>query len=354
MGIGPFDHPLLGGLLGDDEIAPYLGVEAELEQVLRFERELVQAEEAEGVVPAGTSEKVLPAIAAFKPDVAALREATARDGVIGVELVRQLREQVGGVNRQFVHFGATSQDIVDTSLICRLGSILTIYEKRITALLGQLDALDRRFGGHRMMGRTRMQDALPITVSDRLAAWRAPLARDLERLNELRPRLLQLQFGGAAGTLDKLGSKGPAVVRRLAKALGLRMPERTWHTQRDGIVELAGWLALVTGSLGKIGLDVALMAQHGIGEIVIEGGGGSSAMPFKSNPVGAEVLVAFAHANAALAGGMNLSLLHEQERSGAAWTLEWLLLPQMLMATGAALRTALSTFGRVTRIGEAS
>ncbi len=353
MGVGPFDHPLLGGLLGDEEIASYLTAEAEIAEVLRFERELVQAEEAEGIVPAGISEKLLPSFAAFTPDLPALRKATARDGVIGVELVRQLREAVGGVNRQFVHFGATSQDIVDTALVCRLEPILTIFEKRIVAATGQIDVLDRRFGGHRLMGRTRMQDALPIVVSDRLAAWRAPLTRDLDRLNALRPRLLQLQFGGAAGTLDKLGSKGPAVVRRLAKALGLRMPERSWHSQRDSIVELAGWLALVTGSLGKIGLDVTLMAQNAMGEMTIEGGGGSSAMPFKSNPVGAEVLVALAHANATLAGGMNLSLLHEQERSGAAWTLEWLLLPQMLMATGAALRTAVSMLGRVTRIGEA-
>lgn len=353
MGVSPFDHAVLSGLLGDDEIAPYLEADAEIAEVLRFERELVQAEEAEGIVPTGTSEKVLPAIAAFVPDVPGLREATARDGVIGVELVRQLREKVGGVNRQFVHFGATSQDIVDTALVCRLQPILAIFEQRLTGLIGQIDALDRRFGANRLIGRTRMQDAVPIAVSDRLAAWRAPLVRDLDRLNALRPRLLQLQFGGAAGTLDKLGSKGPAVVRRLAKALGLRMPERTWHSQRDNIVELSDWLALVTGSLGKLGMDVALMAQNGIGEIAMEGGGGSSAMPFKSNPVGAEVLIAFAHANAALGGGMNLSLVHEQERSGAAWTLEWLLLPQMLMATGASLRTALSMLGRVTRLGEA-
>src|SRR5579863_6931134 len=139
MGIGPYDHPLLEGLLGDDEIAPYLDAKSELAEIIRFERELLRAEEAERVVPAGTCDKVLPAIAAFEPDVAALRAATARDGVIGVELVRQLRETVGGANRQFVHFGATSQDIVDTALICRLKPMLDIYETRIVDAIARID-----------------------------------------------------------------------------------------------------------------------------------------------------------------------------------------------------------------------
>jgi 3-carboxy-cis,cis-muconate cycloisomerase len=129
------------------------------------------------------------------------------------------------------------------------------------------------------------------------------------------------------------------------------VPERAWHTQRDTLVELADWLSLVSGSLGKIGADVGLMAQNRVGEISLEGGGGSSAMPHKHNPIGAEVLVALAHYNATLTGGMHEALVHEQERSGAAWTLEWLVLPQMVMTTGASLRTAIALLGQVARIG---
>ena len=157
--------------------------------------------------------------------------------------------------------------------------------------------------------------------------------RHLERLDALRRSLLVVQFGGAAGTLEKLGDKGPAVRAALADRLGLADAPQ-WHSQRDRIAELAGWLSLVTGSLGKFGQDVALMAQAG-DEIELAGGGGSSAMPHKQNPVDAEVLVTLARFNAAQLSGMHQALVHEQERSGAAWTLEWLILPQMVMATAA-------------------
>jgi 3-carboxy-cis,cis-muconate cycloisomerase len=192
---------------------------------------------------------------------------------------------------------------------------------------------------------------VPITVSARVETWSLPLGRHLERLHDIRPRLLVLQFGGAAGTLDKLGSKGRAVADRMAALLGLRLPIRSWHSQRDSLAEFASWLSLVTGTLGKIGEDIALMAQNAVGEIVLEGGGASSAMPHKQNPVKAEVLVALARYNATLLSAMHQGLVHEQERSGAAWTLEWLTLPQMAVATGAALRTAAELLGSVRSIG---
>ena len=352
MSVSPFDHPLLSGLLGDDEVADYMTPAAELDEIIRFERQLLIAEEAEGVIPAGTGEVVLPLLDEFEPNLSSLREATVRDGVIGVDYVRQLREWIDPPFDQYVHFGATSQDLVDTALVRRLRPMLLIFEARLRRLIDGLDELDRRFGPQKLMARTRMQDALPITVSDKIVTWRGPLARDVARLESLRPRVLVLQFGGAAGTLDKLGAKGPAVAARLAAALDLGLPSHSWHTQRDNLVELASWLALVSGTLGKIGTDIAFMAQNRVGEVAMEGGGGSSAMPHKSNPIAAEVLVALAHANATFVGGMNEAMVHEQERSGAAWTLEWILLPQMLVATGAGLRSALSLVRQITRMGK--
>jgi 3-carboxy-cis,cis-muconate cycloisomerase len=201
------------------------------------------------------------------------------------------------------------------------------------------------------MGITRMQDALPITVSDRIAAWHGPIPRHLDRLAALRSRLLVLQFGGAVGVLDKLGGKGMAVARRVAEKLDLALPTGSWHTQRDNLAEFADWLALVSGSLGKLGQDVALMALAG--DIVLTGGGGSSAIPHKQNPVAAEVLVSLARYNATLVGGMHHAQVHEFERSGAAWTLEWLILPQMVMTTGAGLRIALELCSRINSIGGA-
>ena len=158
-----------------------------------------------------------------------------------------------------------------------------------------------------------------------------------------------VQFGGAAGTLEKLGDKGPAVRAALAAKLGLGDAPQ-WHSQRDALAEFAGWLSLVTGSLGKFGQDIALMAQAGT-EIELSGGGGSSAMPHKQNPVKAEVLVALARFNATQLSGMHQALVHEQERSGAAWTLEWLLLPQMAVATAAALRLAAELAGQIESLG---
>jgi len=351
MTTSPFDHPLLSGLLGDAEVAPYFSAEAEIKEMIRFEVALAEAEGTEGVIPADAAGHIAEQLQVFEPNLDEIRTATTRDGTTGVEFVRQLRHWLGPPYDLQVHFGATSQDLVDTSLLLRLRPVLTLLRQRLEAITGQITELERRFGDREMMGRTRMQDAVAIRVADKLATWQGPLLRHLERLQELMPRLMLLQFGGAAGTLDKLGDKGAAVARRLGAALALSVPARSWHTQRDGIVELADWLSLVSGSLGKIGADIGLMAQNRVGDISLEGGGGSSAMPHKQNPIAAEVLVALAHYNATLTGGMHEALVHEQERSGAAWTLEWLILPQMVMASSASLRTAQALLRQVIRIG---
>lgn len=353
MSVSPFDHPLLSGLLGDDEVAPHFLADAEIQQMLRFEQELALAEGAEGVISAESADAIAEQLQGFVPNYELIRAATVKDGVLCVELVKQLREFLGPPLDQQVHFAATSQDLVDTSLLLRLKPILTLFDRRLTGLAVKLGGLTTQFGANQVMGRTRMQDALPIAVGDKLATWSTPLARHRTRLAELSPRLFVLQFGGAAGTLDKLGDKGPKVAARLAEALGLGVPERSWHSQRDAIVELADWLSLVSGSLGKIGADVGLMAQNRFGEIALQGGGGSSAMPHKHNPIGAEVLVALARFNATQVSGLHAGLVHEQERSGAAWTLEWLILPQMVTATGASLRTAQALLGQILRIGRA-
>ena len=162
-------------------------------------------------------------------------------------------------------------------------------------------------------------------------------------------RLLVVQFGGPAGTLEKLGDKAAAIRARLARQLGLTDAPQ-WHSQRDNLADFANWLSLVTGSLGKFGQDIALTALQG-GEIELSGGGGSSAMPHKQNPVAAEVLVALAQFNATQLAGMHHALVHEQERSGATWTLEWLLLPPMVVAMAAALRLASRLVGQIESLG---
>jgi len=349
MTVSPFDHPYLSGLLGDEEVAALFSVAAELEAMLAFEVALAKAEAAEGIIPADAAETIAETAHRFSPDVASLREATKRDGVVVSDFVRQLRVAVGEVHGRHVHFGATSQDVVDSGLMLRLARVLPILENRLVALGARLDGLSGDFGERPLMGRTRMQAAIPITVDDRVAAWRTPLERHGERLRSFAAAGLAVQFGGAAGTLEKLGDRAPAVRATIARELGLA-DRPQWHSQRERIVELGGLLAAITGSLGKIGQDIALMADRG-DEIALAGGGGSSAMPHKQNPVAAEVLVTLARFNAAQLGGLAQAAVHEQERSGAAWTLEWLLLPQMVVASGAALCLAGDLVSSVRRLG---
>lgn len=340
MPVSPFDHPLLSALLGDEEVAACFSVEAELAEMLAFERALAEAEAEEGVIPPEAAAAIAAAIAQFSPDMEALRAGARQDGVVVPALVKQLRRAVGPQHGLSVHFGATSQDVVDTGLALRLGRVSAILSGRLERLIAALDALNARDGAAEVMAHTRMQAAISVPASRKIRSWRDPLYRDRQRLAQVDEETGVLAFGGAAGTLEKLGDAAGPVTHRLAQALGLRALPRPRHSERDGIVAFASWLSLATGSLGKMGQDIALSAQSEVGEVKLASGGGSSAMPHKVNPVGAEALVALARFNATLVAGMHQSLVHENERSGAAWTLEWMILPQMAVAAGAAMLTA--------------
>ena len=342
MSVSPFHQSMLAGLLGDPEVSALFSVEAELDCLVAFEEALAEAEGAEGVIPAEAGRAIAEHADQVELDHGALAAATARDGVVVPELVRQLREGIGERHGAHVHFAATSLDAIDTGLALRLQRLSYILGDRIDALVGDLDALEARFGSTRVMAHTRMQAAIPVTATRKILSWRDPLVRHRARLETAIADIAILHFGGAAGTLDKLGKESVTVERRMAQRLGLRKVDRPRHSERDGIVAYSGWLAGLTGSLGKMGQDIALMAQTEMGEVVLSAGGGSSAMPHKVNPVAAETLVALARFNATLASGMQHAMVHENERSGAAWMLEWMLLPQMAVAAGTALATARS------------
>jgi 3-carboxy-cis,cis-muconate cycloisomerase len=193
-----------------------------------------------------------------------------------------------------------------------------------------------------------------MQAGDRIVAWRDPLNRARRRLAETVTGLCTLQMGGATGTLDGRDGKWPAVKERMGIALGLEVSISSWHSQRDRLVAFADSLALISGSLGKFGQDVALMAQDEIGEIALAGGGTSSAMPHKTNPIAAEILVVLARFSAVQISAMHHAMVHEQERSGAAWTLEWMVLPQICVAAAAGLATAARLIADVRNIGHAA
>jgi 3-carboxy-cis,cis-muconate cycloisomerase len=344
-----FDHPFLSGLLGDEEIATFFSAEADIRAMLSFEAALAKAEAEHGIVSNEAAARIAEICSNFLPDVLALRRATATDGVVIPELIRQLRSAIGGDAAEKLHLGATSQDVIDTSLMLRLKAAAEIIAARLGRLIDTLGDIAVRDGSNPLTGYTRMQAAIAITVGDRVASWIDPLERHLVRIDTFLQHGFAVQFGGAAGTLEKLGDNAGTVRADLAKRLGLS-DRPQWHSQRDGIAERANLLSLVTGTLGKFGQDIALLAEVGA-EIRMSGGGGSSAMPHKQNPVNAETLVTLARFNAVQISALHQSLVHEQERSGAGWMLEWLSLPQMVTATGSSLLIAERLAGQIDRLG---
>lgn len=332
---------LLSALAGDDEIAALLSDTAQIEAMVAFERALAAAEAQAGFIPDDAASAIGAALPNYQPDWADLAAGIAKDGVVAPALVRQLRAVVGAPHADYLHQGATSQDVIDTALILQLARILPIYESRLTGLLDALEGLASRHGAQTLMAHTRMQQALPFTVAAKLRTWSEPLARHRRALAAIRRDLLVIQLGGPTGDRSSFGDRSAEIARFLATELDLGLAE-PWHSDRSAIGAFASWLSLVSGTLGKIGADVALMAQNEVGEVRLANGGGSSAMAHKSNPVAAEVLVSLARANAGLLGTLHQGLVHENERSGAAWTLEWLTLSDMLVNTGASLRLARS------------
>ena len=340
MTVSPLSSALFGPLLSDEETAALFSDEAVIAAMLDFEAALAVAEERAGAIPSGSAARIAAAAESFRPNAEALGAGSARSGHPVAALVGLLRKECGPA-ADHVHRGATAQDVLDTALAMRLSTALDLFDDRIAAIVGTLAGVARRHRGTVMAGRTRSQQAVPTTFGLKAAGWLAPLGRHRRRLAELRPRVLTVQLGGAAGTLGALGSLGIAVMEGLARELGLAAPPTPWHGQRDGLAELASWLSLVSGSLAKMGRDLVLLAQSEVGEVSEGSRGGSSAMPHKSNPVRSETLVAIGRANSGLLASMHQAAIQEQERDGSAWTLEWLTLPQMTVLTGASLRLGL-------------
>ena len=332
-------HPVLQALVGDEEVGAFFSNEAELSAMLRVEAALAEAEETVGLIDGEAARRIAETCRSFQADWEKLAEGLTRDGVIVPEFVKQLRAAVGEPHAKSVHLGATSQDVIDTALVLRLKAVIEILGHRLDALVDALKGLKDRDGSVRLMAHTRMQQALPFTAADKIGTWVQPLERHRVALDSLAPRLLVVQLGGPVGTRGELKGQGDAVADAMSERLGLGVAP-SWHSQRDRIGEFGSFLSLLTGTLGKIGQDIALMAQNEVGEVKLATGGGSSAMPHKSNPVPAEVLVTLARFNAGLLGTLHQALVHENERSGAAWTLEWMVLPQMVVSSAAALGKA--------------
>ncbi len=344
------DSRILGPLFAEPGIARLFDDSATVRAMARVEAALARAEAAAGIIPHPAAARITAAAGTFTADLDALGRGVELSGVAVIEFVAQFRAHVGGDAAQWVHWGATSQDIVDTALVLQLRDALALIAERIDRVVATLAVLADAHRFTVMAARTRYQQALPTTFGLKCAGWLLPLVRCRERLAELRPRLLVVQFGGAAGTLAALGDDGVPVMEGLARELALGCPPLPWHTQRDGIVELVSWLSLVTGALGKLGQDAVLLAQTEVGEMDESAGGGrggSSTMPQKANPVTGEALVAAARLNATLLGGLHQAQIQEHERGGVGWQMEWATLPTLVVTAGAALSKAAALLERL-------
>jgi len=340
MTSSPLDSAIYGPLFGDSATADPMSDAAQVRVMRRVEAALARVQGRLGVIPEDAAGRIAEVAADIDIDPAALGGGTASAGIPVPALVAALRGAVGKRAAAYVHWGATSQDIVDTGMVLRLRDALAILAERLDTVIANLATQAYQHRAVVMAARTRSQMATPITLGLKVATWLAPLLRHRDRLTELRPRLEVLQFGGASGTLAALGRNGIAVMEALAKELGLAAPALPWHSQGDRVAELGGWLALVSGSLGKMAGDVILLGQSEVGELAAGAGGGSSTMPNKSNPVRAEAMVALARHNAGLLGTLHQSLIHGHERDGVAWSLSWLCLAPMVIACGGSLRHA--------------
>ncbi len=341
-------------LTGDAEIAALFCDQAQLASFARFESALLLGLAKAGRIDTQDAAALIAQIKTFAPATAQIAEAAVSDGVPVPEYVRQLRNHVSGPGADKLHFGATSQDLVDTATIETLAKTISILSNRLDQLITALEAMTARDGNNALKAITRMQEALNIRASSRLAGWRLPLEALRDRLPALGDQVLILQFGGAVGDLQALGDDADTVAKAIASELGLGWPGHSWQTSRAPLIAAASWMTELSGALGKIGQDVAIMALRGKGDLELSGGGSSSAMPHKQNPVAAERLVAFARFNASQMGAMHQAQIHEMERSGAAMTLEWMILPQICETAGAGLTAAIALMQSINRIGTRS
>lgn len=349
---GTANSGLLDPLFGTHAADSALCDRARLQGMLDFEAALAAAEAKAGVIPASAVASIAAVCRAELYDITALGTATALAGNPAIPLVKALTAQVQARDAEaarYVHWGATSQDAIDTGLVLQLRAALDVMAGDLDRLMAACAQLAETHQKTPMAGRTWLQQALPITFGLKAAGWLDALLRHRVRLRDLRSRVLVLQFGGAAGTLAALGDKGQAVSEALAAELRLQLPSAPWHAHRDRLAELAAAFGLLTGTLGKIMRDVALLMQTETGEAFEpagEGRGGSSTMPHKRNPVAAAAVLAAAARAPGLVATMLAAMPQEHERGLGNWPAEWIALPELArLAAGALANTATAVSG---------
>jgi 3-carboxy-cis,cis-muconate cycloisomerase len=340
----PQDPPrLLSPLFTSDLMHGVFSDRRRLQEMLHFEAGLARAQARLGIIPSAVVPTIESQCRAELFDFEKLGRDAALAGAVAIPMVKELtalvalRDQEAG---RFVHWGATSQDAMDTGLILQLRDALDLIEKDLAAVAAELARLSEAHQHTLIAGRTWLQQALPVTFGLKAAGCLSAIERHRARIKEMRPRVLVVQFGGAVGTLAALGAKGMEVVDALAKELKLGVPDLPWHAHRDRVAEVGATLGLLVGTLGKIARDISLLMQTEIGEAfepTAAGRSGSSTMPQKRNPVGSAVALSAAIRVPALVSIMLTAMVQENERGMGNWHAEWETLPEICILTAGAL-----------------
>lgn len=318
-----------------------------LQGMLDFEAALARAEARCGAIPPSAVAPIEAACNAELYDPIRLAQAIATAGNSAIPLAKALGKRIAEQDAEaerYVHLGATSQDAMDTGLVLQLRQAIALLEGDLASLGDSLALQAERHAGTPMAGRTWLQHATPVTLGMKIAGWLGAINRHRQRLQQIKPRLLCLQFGGASGSLAALGEQAWPVSQALAEELKLSLPDQPWHTQRDRLVEFAGLLGMIAGSLGKLGRDLSLLMQTDVGEVFepsAPGKGGSSTMPHKRNPVGSAVMIGAAVRAPGLVATLLSAMPQEHERSLGLWHAEWETLPELCCLVSGSLQQAL-------------
>ena len=344
------DSVLFRDSFGTQAMRELFSDRALVQRYINAEIALARAEARVGVIPDDAADTIACESRIERIDFDHMRRETEIVGYPILPLVHQLVAMCGDAGR-YVHWGATTQDIMDTAVALQVRDALDLIDGDIRELRSILADLAVKHRDTAMAGRTHLQQALPITFGYKAAIWLAMFDRHQQRLAELRPRIALVEFAGAAGTLASLGDRGFDVQRAMAEELKLGVPATTWHVARDGFAEAVNFLALVTGTLGKIALDIMIMASTEFAEVYepfVKGRGASSTMPQKRNPISSELMLAVAKAVRQHAGLMVDAMIHDFERATGPWHAEWIAIPESFILTAGALNQAKFALGGLT------
>lgn len=334
---------VFGEMFGTNEMRGVFSDSALVQRYLDVEAALARAQAKIGVIPVAAADAISAVASVDRVDFDALSERTQIVGYPILPLVEQLSEWARDGLGRYCHWGATTQDIMDTADVLQVRSALTLVEAELAAIANALAELANDHAETPMAGRTHLQHALPISFGYKCATWLSAIDRHQTRLVELRGRVEVAQFSGAAGTLASLGDAGLSTQRAFAEELRLGVPDITWHTIRDGLAEVTGFLALVCGTVGKIGYDIMLMMQTEIGEVLepyVAGRGASSTMPQKRNPISSEMMLAAAKIVREQHSAMLDAMIQDHERATGQWHVEWQALPTAFIVASGGLRAA--------------